>query len=288
MYGLDSRGQAYFFPDASSSNEPKEVNEILFSRATNNIECCFNLPYIPLGLHARLVSVFYDTKEIEVCIQNIRDIWREGFILSNIDKTIQVIVKYNYHKSYISFIYIGDEIRQAKVVFDSLKKEIFDCFQSNETNNIEYTFTLSLLSTNGEYTPLSTKDYFLTLLENSSDYTSLKDNIENIDDNIDKKIIESQISQLRTLMTTFMSLQNKLNNIGEMDKLEIIIQKLNEISKKEKVVEEDKNWIQKWSKRVSSAIIVTNNGVHLTDWGIKNYESITILISEMMKSLPNL
>ncbi len=114
--GQDENKQ-YFFPDASSTYESKEVNEII--KKTDRLQIRFNLKYMPLGLHAYLVSKFFDFKEIK--IQSPQDVWREGFIIK--DKNVQAVISYYYRKSYIDFTFTGD-IKHAGAIFKELHKEI--------------------------------------------------------------------------------------------------------------------------------------------------------------------
>ncbi len=119
LLGQDKNKQ-YFFPDASSTDEPEKVKDISYEN--NRLQIRFSLPYMPLGLHARLVSKFFDFKEIK--IQSPQDVWREGFIIK--DKNVQAVVSYYYRKSYVDFIFTGD-IKHAEAIFDKLYKEIANC-----------------------------------------------------------------------------------------------------------------------------------------------------------------
>ncbi len=95
---LDREG-LYFFPDAAPANEPERVKVLL---ASPHCLCLhFDLPYLPLGLHAQLVSHLFNT-----CIQDKQAIWRQGFILSY--KQSQALIAYQFRKASIECTLSGE------------------------------------------------------------------------------------------------------------------------------------------------------------------------------------
>lgn len=68
--------QEYLFPDAASFNEPSYPEFYIYNE--NSVEILFDLPYFPIGLHAKLVSGLNNTHNLAI-ISKLT--WREGFVL---------------------------------------------------------------------------------------------------------------------------------------------------------------------------------------------------------------
>lgn len=94
----------YFFPDATRADEPLLVSELLNQQ--NKLMLRFDLPYLPLGFHARLVHKLF-VPHSEVGIHDPQDIWRQGFIL-RADTTSQAVVHYLQRKNVIEMVLTGD------------------------------------------------------------------------------------------------------------------------------------------------------------------------------------
>jgi GTPase SAR1 family protein len=94
----------YFFPDATRADEPPLVGELLNQQ--NKLILHFDVPYLPLGFHARLVHKLF-VPHSEVGIHNPQDIWRQGFIL-RAGTTSQAIVHYLLRKNVIEMVLTGD------------------------------------------------------------------------------------------------------------------------------------------------------------------------------------
>lgn len=97
----------YFFPDAASTNEPDQATKIIENPI---LTLRFDVPYLPLGFHARLVHKLYNPTR-SVTIQNTEDIWRQGFILKVIEQKqikAQAVIHYLLRKSAIEMVFNGE------------------------------------------------------------------------------------------------------------------------------------------------------------------------------------
>ncbi|MDQ5770005.1 COR domain-containing protein [Thiothrix subterranea] len=94
----------YFFPDATRADEPLSVSELLNQQ--NKLTLRFDVPYLPLGFHARLVHKLF-VPHSEVGIHDPQDIWRQGFIL-RAGITSQAVVHYLLRKNVIEMVLTGD------------------------------------------------------------------------------------------------------------------------------------------------------------------------------------
>ncbi|UOG93674.1 MAG: TIR domain-containing protein [Candidatus Thiothrix sulfatifontis] len=94
----------YFFPDATRADEPLSVSELLNQQ--NKLTLRFDVPYLPLGFHARLVHKLF-VPHSEVGIHDPQDIWRQGFIL-RAGTTSQAVVHYLLRKNVIEMVLTGD------------------------------------------------------------------------------------------------------------------------------------------------------------------------------------
>jgi len=94
----------YFFPDATRADEPLSVSELLNQQ--NKLTLRFDVPYLPLGFHARLVHKLF-VPHSEVGIHDPQDIWRQGFIL-RAGTTSQAVVHYLLRKNVIEMVLAGD------------------------------------------------------------------------------------------------------------------------------------------------------------------------------------
>lgn len=95
----------YFFPDAASTNEPNEATQVLEHPV---LTLRFDVPYLPLGFHARLVHKLYQPTQ-PVSIQNTQDIWRQGFILKVLEQNkAKAVVHYLHRKSAIEMVFNGE------------------------------------------------------------------------------------------------------------------------------------------------------------------------------------
>jgi GTPase SAR1 family protein len=94
----------YFFPDATRADEPLSVSELLNKQ--NKLTLRFDVPYLPLGFHARLVHKLF-VPHSEVGIHDPQDIWRQGFIL-RAGTTSQAVVHYLLRKNVIEMVLTGD------------------------------------------------------------------------------------------------------------------------------------------------------------------------------------
>ena len=101
----------YFFPDAAPASEPPEVSQHLL--LDNKLIIRFDLPYLPLGFHAQLVSSLFALKDIS----NVSDIWRHGFILRQ--ERAQAVVHYLPRKSVLELILTGN-IQDYGCILDNL------------------------------------------------------------------------------------------------------------------------------------------------------------------------
>lgn len=106
----------YFFPDATQADELPLVGGLLNQQ--NKLTLRFDLPYLPLGFHARLVHKLF-VPHSEVGIHNPQDIWRQGFIL-RAGTTSQAVVHYLLRKNVIEMVLTGD-----LKVFSALLREFY-------------------------------------------------------------------------------------------------------------------------------------------------------------------
>lgn len=110
---------AYFFPDAAPPSEPQEIANLLSQR--NKLSIRFDLPYLPLGFHARLVHRLF-SPEAETGIRCTEDIWRQGFIIKT--SQAQAVIQYLSRKSSIELVmtgYLSDFSLLLNKVYNSLK-----------------------------------------------------------------------------------------------------------------------------------------------------------------------
>ncbi len=168
-----NKKKQYFFPDASSTNEPAKAERIL--KEENKIQCYFNLPYMPLGLHARLVSEF-SLADNGICIQyhdgDTQDVWREGFIVSNQDNSTQAMVSYHCRKAYVDFTYTG-EFNKAMVVFQKLYEKLLACF--NGKKSLAVSLILSDKDEKSHYN--MALEEFIDFMENIEGYKAFRDGL---------------------------------------------------------------------------------------------------------------
>lgn len=100
---LEELGGDYFFPDATNADEPAEVSQLLGQEVKLSLH--FDLPYLPLGFHARLVHRLF-APDNDVGIRLPRDIWRQGFILRG--RHSHAVVQYQLRKSVIEMNLTGN------------------------------------------------------------------------------------------------------------------------------------------------------------------------------------
>ena len=132
-------GASYFFPDASRSDEVPKAGEIL--RREGCLAIRFDLPYFPLGLHARLIhSLFLPNND--VCIHDVEDIWRQGFVLRK--NEISAVVHYLTKKSVIELVFsselndfLGSEVADILNTFYINLKAVVSLGSSLGAENIE-------------------------------------------------------------------------------------------------------------------------------------------------------
>lgn len=96
-------GDGYFFPDAARADEQPEASKLLTGDAGLVIR--FDLPYLPLGFHARLVHKLFNPHS-DVGIRQTDDIWRQGFILRT--RNAQAVVQYLLRKGSIEMVMVGE------------------------------------------------------------------------------------------------------------------------------------------------------------------------------------
>ncbi|WP_246499650.1 COR domain-containing protein [Thiothrix unzii] len=96
-------GDGYFFPDAARANEQPEASKLLTD--DQGLVIRFDLPYLPLGFHARLVHKLFNP-HTEVGIRQTDDIWRQGFILRT--RNAQAVVQYLLRKGSIEMVLVGE------------------------------------------------------------------------------------------------------------------------------------------------------------------------------------
>lgn len=96
-------GDGYFFTDAARADEQPEASKLLM--ADPSLVICFDLPYLPLGFHARLVhKLFNPHSDVGICQTD--DIWRQGFILRA--RNAQAVVQYLLRKGSIEMVMVGE------------------------------------------------------------------------------------------------------------------------------------------------------------------------------------
>lgn len=124
---LHEMNGSFFFPDAANSNEPKDVG-VLYSESCR-LTLRFDLPYFPLGLHARLVHKLF-LSEHNVHILQHQDIWREGFILRT--EGGWAAVGYRYRRSAIELTMAGN-ISTFASIFRRFNDSLVDVMISGPT-----------------------------------------------------------------------------------------------------------------------------------------------------------
>jgi hypothetical protein len=99
----------YFFPDAATSDEPEAVAGLLQQK--QRLQIRFDLPYLPLGFHTRLVKPLFDR---EAGIKDSQHIWRQGFITQLADS--YAVVQYLLRKSSIEITLVGNPEHYATLL----------------------------------------------------------------------------------------------------------------------------------------------------------------------------
>jgi pyrroloquinoline quinone (PQQ) biosynthesis protein C len=116
----DLQDGQYFFPDAAAANEPPIVKQLL--QQPEKLSLRFDLAYLPLGLHARLVQALFKPQQT-IAIQETQAIWRQGFILKT--SKAKAIVQYLLHRASVEITLVGDLSDFAKLLkklYESLKE----------------------------------------------------------------------------------------------------------------------------------------------------------------------
>lgn len=148
----------YFFPDAAPADEPDSVQTLLDAKP--NVFLRFDLPYLPLGFHARLVHQLFN-ENLAVTIQNVQDIWRTGFILSA--PKSKALVQYQLRKASIELVLTGAVVEFAKLFqafFPALKHAVI-----NKNGITESHLNLSLLFNDQPFSIDSGQDLLVALKE---------------------------------------------------------------------------------------------------------------------------
>ncbi|WP_020559412.1 COR domain-containing protein [Thiofilum flexile] len=104
----------YFFPDAAPADEPKDASTILQETA-NGLKVRFDLPYLPLGFHARLIKKLFKSPD---GIKNEQDIWRQGFILRRGESS--AVVHYLTRKSIVELVLDGSNWQDLSELLNTL------------------------------------------------------------------------------------------------------------------------------------------------------------------------
>lgn len=99
----------YFFPDAATADEPETVADLL--KQEKRLQIRFDLPYLPLGFHTRLVKPLFNQ---QAGIKNSQHIWRQGFITQLADS--YAVVQYLLRKSSIEITLIGNPEHYATLL----------------------------------------------------------------------------------------------------------------------------------------------------------------------------
>lgn len=99
----------YFFPDAATSDEPEAAASLLQQK--QRLQIRFDLPYLPLGFHTRLVKPLFDR---ETGIKDSQHIWRQGFITQLADS--YAVVQYLLRKSSIEITLVGNPEHYATLL----------------------------------------------------------------------------------------------------------------------------------------------------------------------------
>ena len=116
----NDKGARYFLPDAAPVNEPGNVRALLDSE--NRITMIYELPYMPIGLRAKLVSrLMADNK---MTVDPNTAVWRDGVIInlcdsdsgSNNDSDNNAVLEYQYRQQRIQLTLIGDDKGKAALL----------------------------------------------------------------------------------------------------------------------------------------------------------------------------
>lgn len=97
---LDS-DDGYFFPDAARADELSEASALL-SDTVKGLLIRFDVPYLPLGFHAKLVHRLFGADGIRAT----SDIWRQGFILRHANS--RAVVHYLTRKQAVELKLTGE------------------------------------------------------------------------------------------------------------------------------------------------------------------------------------
>ena len=92
----------YFFPDSAKADEPEWASKVLKDK--NALILRFDMSYLPLGFHARLVHKLF-AANTNAGIQSPDDIWRQGFVMRK--ESSQAVVQYQLRKNVIEMVLLG-------------------------------------------------------------------------------------------------------------------------------------------------------------------------------------
>ncbi|PID37771.1 MAG: hypothetical protein CR966_00525 [Pseudomonadales bacterium] len=302
LVSTDKKKQ-YFFPDASSTNEPKKAEKIL--QEENKIQCCFNLPYMPLGLHARLVSDFSLADKKGICIQyhdgNTQDVWREGFIVSNQDNSIQAMVSYYYRKSYVDFTYTG-EFKHATIVFQKLYDKLLASF--NGKKSLAVSLILSDKDEENHYN--MTLEEFIDFMQEVKGYKEFRDSLLKLEGKSMKEsasisigdvsnspiqihspnsvqvanyvLTDAETKQLKDVINELLAEKDKFKE-SEQKTLEVIKQIVDKDEKERS--EDEQGVITRFWKKLQELTSFSSNTIKISEWLVDkgNYATLATFLT---------
>lgn len=165
----------FFFPDAAAANEPELVRELL--NDLTNVTLNFDLPYLPLGFHTRLVHQLFNDQATS--IKDIKHVWRQGFILSTRDA--QAVVQYHLRKASIEVVLVGkvEQFAQLFQTFYSALKQAVISEKGLKENQI----SLAILFNEKPFAVHSSTD-FLAALKGVHNFKDVAEAMDKLNKNI--------------------------------------------------------------------------------------------------------
>jgi len=299
---------SYFFPDAAAYSEPITVSSLI---ENHSLSIRFDLPYLPIGIHSRLVYQLFSPLP-QASIKSNKDVWREGFILSY--NNSHAIVLYYFRKSSINIHLSGNTEDFNHILSTFYETFNYEVIKKQHNSNNIYT---SVLYDNSYFNIESMTD-LISLLSNiksldgliseilkmtKSSNTYIKNNtiFRNDGDVVSTKINEGIISLSKDTQlngTQFpkeklLVVEHLLEKImlGNISLLSSDTEKINTIKKiKEEIDKESpklENIKTKESKELFKIIwnglnevsSFANNTMTASDWIIKNKAAIATILS---------
>lgn len=163
----DLGNSKYFFPDAAPANEPLCIEGLLGE--SQKLTLRFDLPYLPLGFHARLVHELFKPNSLGY-INTTDEIWRQGFVLRT--NTSSAVAQYLLRKSTIELVLVGPEIRDYSHILNVFYTHL-NSVVGNGNRIKAHEINPSVLFGNGQLFSLHSNAGLIDVLKTVKDFETL-------------------------------------------------------------------------------------------------------------------